>query len=66
MTMCNELIHWNQSKIMSNFIDLITIVETILTATTQDQPRRVEIVIRSTLSCDSLDCKKKKKKPILA
>lgn len=47
---------------MSNFIDLITIVETILTATTQDQPRRVEIVIRSTLSCDSLDCKKKKKK----
>ena len=50
---------------MSNFIDLITIVETILTATTQDQPRRVEIVIRSTLSCDSLDCKKKKK-PILA
>lgn len=47
---------------MSNFIDLITFVETILTATTQDQPRRVEIVIRSTLSCDSLDCKKKKKK----
>lgn len=46
---------------MSNFIDLITFVETILTATTQDQPRRVEIVIRSTLSCDSLDCKKKKK-----
>ena len=44
---------------MSNFIDLITIVETILTATTQDQPRRVEIVIRSTLPCDSLDCKKK-------
>ena len=44
---------------MSNFIDLITIAETILTATTQDQPRRVEIVIRSTLPCDSLDCKKK-------
>lgn len=44
---------------MSNFIDLITTAETILTATTQDQPRRVEIVIRSTLPCDSLDCKKK-------
>lgn len=51
---------------MSNFIDVITIVETILTATTQDQPRRVEIVIRSTLPCDSLDCKKKKTDPSLS
>ena len=51
---------------MSNFIDLITIVETILTATTQDQPRRVKIVIRSTLPCDSLDCKEKKTDPSLS
>ena len=51
---------------MSNFIDLITIVETILTATTQDQPRRVEIVVRSTLPCDSLDCEKKKTDPSLS
>lgn len=51
-------------KVKLCLIDLVTIVETILTtATTQDQPRRVKIVIRSTLPCDSLDCIKK---PILA
>ena len=51
-------------KVKLCLIDLITIVETILPATTQDQPHRVKIAIRSTLPCDSLDCIKKK--PILA
>ena len=66
MTMCNELIHWNQSKIMSNFIDLITIVETILTATTQDQPRRASWDRDKVYTSVWLVGLQKKKKPILA